>query len=93
MRESISWMADGACVGLDPEAWFPAPGEKVPAAVRKICQRCPVRLECAEYAINNESRIEGVWGGLSYNERVKIRYARGIRTVPVPAGMIWSPPR
>ena len=41
-----------------------------------MCQACPVRNECAEYAIVRE--IYGFWGGLTEDERKKERRRRRI---------------
>lgn len=38
---------------------------------RKICEKCVHKIECAQWGIENETH--GVWGGLSPNERNKIR--------------------
>lgn len=38
---------------------------------KAICARCPVIMECARWAIRNESW--GIWGGLTPAERVQIR--------------------
>lgn len=43
-----------------------------PTAAKKLCRECPVLLECADYAIEAEEEY-GVWGGMSANERRKLR--------------------
>ncbi|MFF5968187.1 WhiB family transcriptional regulator [Streptomyces collinus] len=35
---------------------------------KALCDRCPVREACADYAIDNGYR-DGVWGGLTIAER------------------------
>ena len=66
-----SWMAKGACVGTDPDAFFPPPGPKTDRDAKAICATCPVVDTCLEYALAN--RIEhGVWGGCSERERRRI---------------------
>jgi WhiB family transcriptional regulator, redox-sensing transcriptional regulator len=74
------WMADGKCADVPPSVFFPSDGVGVEAA-RKICQDCPVRSQCLEYALAN--RIDhGVWGGTSERERRRILRQRrmGSRT-------------
>jgi WhiB family redox-sensing transcriptional regulator len=44
--------------------------------LKKICKVCPHLEECAEWGIRNE--IWGVWGGLTSNERNKIRKVRNL---------------
>lgn len=52
---------------LDADAWWPGPRSDV-ASVVMVCRVCPVRAECAAYAIAARER-EGVWGGLLPAER------------------------
>lgn len=70
--------------GYDPEIWFPPPmrpyairGEQAAARRRRIaaeaqakalCNTCPVRLQCLQFADETNQR-EGVWGGLTPQER------------------------
>jgi hypothetical protein len=46
------------------------------AAAKKICASCPVRQECLNYAIENKLSL-GVWGGMTYRERLIARKANG----------------
>ena len=56
---------------------FPTSGGSV-AAAREYCERCPVKTECADYAI--EHRVHhGVWGGLSERDRRRARVAKAAR--------------
>jgi len=73
----FTWMRDGKCRGIDPAEFFPSDGLGVDRA-RRVCDDCPVRAECLEYAL--EYRIEhGVWGGASERERRRIlRRRRGV---------------
>lgn len=69
----------GLCAQTDPEAFFPEKGDSNRDA-KRICARCDVKAECLEWALDNDERY-GVWGGLSENERKKLRRNR----VPVGA--------
>lgn len=64
-----AWMERAACRGVDPRAFY-ADGkhsrEQVNAA-RKICAVCPVRPQCAAYAIET-GEYYGVWGGMSQQQ-------------------------
>lgn len=44
---------------------------------KKLCQTCPVMLECADYAIRN-FEVHGIWGGLAPKERQKLWRKAGI---------------
>lgn len=62
----------------DPEIFFTDPKDTSRAAQRNIlaakavCARCPYKLECAAWAIQ-EPNEEGIWGGLTEPERKKTR--------------------
>jgi WhiB family redox-sensing transcriptional regulator len=68
------WQDLALCAQTDPEAFFPEKGGSTREA-KKICQRCPVRGECLEYALAHDERF-GIWGGLSERERRRLK--RGI---------------
>ena len=71
----IGWQYDAACRGEDSELFF-APNyfEKKEekdlreAQAKAICARCPVRIECLEYALRAREP-HGIWGGLNEVER------------------------
>lgn len=65
------WQADGACVGVDPNVFFPGRGASM-ATAKAFCRECPVRVECLMFAMNNGEKF-GVWGGLSERERRRLR--------------------
>ena len=61
--------AECAKEGIDPNLFFDA--NRVQEAIN-ICMDCPVMIQCAEYAIKN-GMTSGVWGGLSEQQRAKLR--------------------
>jgi WhiB family transcriptional regulator, redox-sensing transcriptional regulator len=68
------WMAKGLCADKPPALFFPSDGVGVELA-KRICEECPVRSECLEFALEN--RIDhGVWGGTSERQRRRIVKAR-----------------
>lgn len=68
------WMDEGRCRDLDPATFFPSDGAGVETA-RRICEECPVRITCLEFALVN--RVDhGVWGGASERERRRILRSR-----------------
>ena len=86
------WQHEAACRGQDAVYFF-APSyferreEKNAreAVAKSFCARCPVRVECLEYALLH--RIEhGVWGGASERERRRIlRRRRDLAAPPPPS--------
>jgi WhiB family redox-sensing transcriptional regulator len=69
-----SWRQDALCAETDPEAFFPEKGGSTREA-KRVCVGCPVRMQCLEYALDNDERF-GIWGGLSERERRRLRLAR-----------------
>ncbi|GAA2305268.1 WhiB family transcriptional regulator [Streptomyces kunmingensis] len=68
----MEWLERAACVGEDPELFFPV-GSTGPALLdvheaKAVCERCPVMSECLEYALRT-GQTTGVWGGTSETER------------------------
>ena len=43
---------------------------------KRMCQRCPIRLQCAVYGVEAEEEF-GVWGGLSPLDRKKLKRTYG----------------
>jgi WhiB family redox-sensing transcriptional regulator len=69
-----SWRLDALCAETDPEAFFPEKGGSTREA-KRVCVGCPVRLQCLEFALENDERF-GIWGGLSERERRRVRLQR-----------------
>jgi WhiB family redox-sensing transcriptional regulator len=68
------WMRDGNCRAYPASVFFPSDGAGVEVA-RRICEDCPVKDRCLEYAL--EEHIDhGVWGGCSERERRRIAKRR-----------------
>ena len=67
---SASWRQAAACRGVDPEVFYPVSDEQARAA-KVVCERCPVRQPCLEFALASRER-EGVWGGATERERRRI---------------------
>jgi WhiB family redox-sensing transcriptional regulator len=72
-----SWRVGAACRSVDGDLFFAADGERGLAkrrrerAAKAVCIGCPVREDCAGYAIANREP-HGVWGGLSEGDRERI---------------------
>jgi WhiB family redox-sensing transcriptional regulator len=77
------WRHHAACRGTkDPELFFPpsdsGPGAQQTAEAKAVCGNCPVRSDCAEYAMGT-GLDHGVFGGMTENERRGARAARRAR--------------
>jgi WhiB family redox-sensing transcriptional regulator len=72
-----AWMELGACRGMDPTTFIPSQ-RRPPRAAKAVCSECPVRTECLDYAMADETCV-GVWGGTSTVERRAIR--EGVRVL------------
>lgn len=74
-----AWMEDAACAQIGPGLFYV--GEKAQAreydAARSVCNTCTVQAECLEFALEVDDR-HGMWGGLSPQEREKVRKQRGL---------------
>jgi WhiB family redox-sensing transcriptional regulator len=74
----MEWLWYAACVGEDPELFFPV-GSTGPAAAKRVCHRCPVIAECLDWALNS-GQTAGVWGGTDERERAEL--LRAARALP-----------
>lgn len=86
-----------ACAQTDPELFFPQEsfdfsGRNISkyidiAAAKKICDSCPLKIPCLEYALRNTEI--GIWGGTTEEQRKLMRRGRmrAIRKTPSPE--VW----
>lgn len=72
----LAWRQEAACRDLDPNLFFPVgvtgPAVEQIATAKDICEHCPVRGECLDFAITSNQEF-GVWGGTSEDERRVLR--------------------
>lgn len=68
----MTWRDQAACRGMDVSIFYPEHGQTTDAA-KAVCARCPVRFECRQEAAGE---WHGVWGGLSSDERKRVRRKR-----------------
>ena len=62
------WRTRAACKGLT-DLFFPGDGDSWTAVQAKtVCETCPVRRECREFAQDSGERF-GVWGGIAMNRK------------------------
>jgi WhiB family redox-sensing transcriptional regulator len=73
---SDEWRSYAACRDTNPDLFFPVgttgPAIEQIAAAKAICDECPAREECLEYALAT-NQDSGIWGGTSEEERRVLR--------------------
>jgi hypothetical protein len=84
-------LTDAACAGMDGDMFYDdmfanetakeygrytSTAPKQHAMLRRVCANCPVKVECADFAIKHERF--GFWGGLTAMERHSIRSMNNI---------------
>lgn len=77
------WQKQAACRGMMRDETQPkffilrTDGPSVLRRARKVCDDCPVKQECLDFAIRFNIS-EGIWGGLSGRQRRNLRHDEGI---------------
>jgi WhiB family transcriptional regulator, redox-sensing transcriptional regulator len=71
------WRLDAACAQVDPELFFPEPGQ-IPqaAAAKQVCAGCAVRGPCLEAALHGPQAHDdhtGIFAGTTARDRVALR--------------------
>lgn len=74
-RRGLDWQNDARCSEVSPELFFLDQGASS-ANAKQICKGCPVRVACLEYALADTSIQDGIWGGLTTNERARLQSRR-----------------
>ena len=68
----MDWRSRAACLGEDPELFFPSGRDDIDrpetAAPKAVCARCVVVHDCLAEALDTHQN-EGVWGGMTTFER------------------------
>jgi WhiB family redox-sensing transcriptional regulator len=76
LRSPLSWTAHAACQDVDPGLFFPITWDDRPSLpddrARRICQACPVRPACLDWALST-GEPDGMWGGTTPEERRRLR--------------------
>lgn len=79
--KGILFLKEAACcdAGIDPDSFFPMNKHitSTNRMARKVCHKCPVKVECLEYALDNDER-HGIWGGLFTRERDALKRSRSL---------------
>ena len=72
----LAWQRHAACRGLEAAIFYPPDSDgsgddDAAFEAKAVCAACAVSGECLEYAITVREK-EGVWGGQTAAERVRI---------------------
>jgi WhiB family transcriptional regulator, redox-sensing transcriptional regulator len=75
------WVEQALCAQADPDAWLPDKGQRdLGAIATRICEHCPVRAQCLDYALSGADTwggiATGIWGGTTPQERDQLRQQR-----------------
>ncbi len=80
--DQLDWQEDALCRNYDVDLFFgpDAPETELEkqtreAEAKSICQRCPVKEPCLEFAIETNQKY-GIWGGLTDKERASLKRRR-----------------
>jgi WhiB family redox-sensing transcriptional regulator len=64
----VTWRNRAACLGEDPELFFPdantGPALVQTEGAKAVCHRCEVAATCLKWAIES-GQDYGLWGGMS----------------------------
>jgi WhiB family redox-sensing transcriptional regulator len=75
----MNWKQKAACKGIGVDIFFNRRLEASKRQQEALCASCPVINECREFALKMETaenvRI-GIWGGLTPEERSKLKGAK-----------------
>jgi WhiB family transcriptional regulator, redox-sensing transcriptional regulator len=83
---NVDWRDDALCKEerIPTTMFYPdrKRGDVAAAEARKICLRCPVRLDCARWAMD-AGEDHGVWGGASPRQRQRMRFMHTVDVLDV----------
>lgn len=81
---------DPNCATVDPELFFPQETEYINgsiryvyknlAAAKKVCEPCPLKMQCLEFALKNGEF--GIWGGTTEEQRRNLRRRFKLGKIP-----------
>jgi predicted Fe-S protein YdhL (DUF1289 family) len=71
------WRSKAKCRGANVELFISSDNEPSTVTqaneeyvIRNYCTGCPVRIECLTWSETQRTRMHGVWGGLTQEERL-----------------------
>lgn len=73
----LEWRGRAACAKVDPDLFTGPFGLNGVRRAKGVCQGCPVRLNCLEFALETAETF-GIWGGLTEGERRRLQMRRSV---------------
>lgn len=61
---------------VDPEIFYPG-SHQSPAPAQDVCDRCPAKDECLQWALDTDQKF-GIFGGVIAEDRIRMRRARSV---------------
>jgi WhiB family transcriptional regulator, redox-sensing transcriptional regulator len=96
MDNRPGWWSRAACASADPDLFFPishsGPALRQVMRAKAVCAHCDIQRECLGYALAAGS-IQGVWGGMTEEERRRLRRRNRRARVPSSAERVGVPVR
>lgn len=84
LLEPPAWQADAACREHPEIDWFPTACNNI-AEAKKVCAGCLVNDECANWAVSCGTDLQGIWGGRSQRERLRLQRLTAQASTPLDA--------
>lgn len=85
-------LTEGLCVGSkEADNWHADQHREADQRrkARSMCHQCPVMAQCRSYALANPA-LSGTWGGLTEQERTRIRNRDKVVVLPSPRRLSLS---
>ena len=78
----VAWQENALCATTDPSTFFDGSEGGIKSAIR-VCNRCPVKVDCLDYALKN-GEMTGIWGGKTPEERKQMasQMSNGLKLIP-----------
>lgn len=78
MDNESNWRELALCRGSDVNFFFPEVGVSMhhTAEIRRVCSKCPVKMDCLELGLESQNDEYGFFGGQSPRERQAINANR-----------------
>ncbi len=73
---------DRACAGKDTNLWFPETGGQASRKAVAICGGCPILDTCRRWSLDQPPQLCGVWGGLTEDDRRRVRTGKPLKAQP-----------